>query len=53
MSHGCHGATQVQDSSSSLVASLYFIVLILFGSFLILNLTLAVIWGHLKTMQVR
>ena len=48
----CDACCQVQDSSGALVASLYFIILILFGSFLILNLTLAVIWGHLKAMQV-
>lgn len=37
---------QVQDAHNSVVAAFYFIFLILFGSFFLLNLTLAVIWDN-------
>ena len=37
---------QLQDSWSGVVTALYFVCLILFGSFFLLNLTLAVIWDN-------
>merc|ERR1719162_1012049 len=37
---------QLQDSWSGVVTALYFVFLILFGSFFLLNLTLAVIWDN-------
>lgn len=42
---------QVQDAYQSAVASIYFIFLIMFGSFFLLNLTLAVIWDSFNASQ--
>lgn len=43
---------QLQDSFNAFVAAIYFVVLILFGSFFLLNLTLAVIWDRFSTEQM-
>lgn len=42
---------QLQDSSNAVVPAIYFIILILFGSFFLLNLTLAVIWDAFNAEQ--
>ena len=41
----------MQDSYNSIAGAIYFVVLVLLGAFLLLNLTLAVIWGNLQTTQ--
>lgn len=41
----------VQDATGEVVPAVYFIVLILVGSFFLLNLTLAVIWDNFSVQQ--
>jgi hypothetical protein len=42
---------QLQDSWGGLITALYFVFLILFGSFFVLNLMLAVIWEQFEEMK--
>lgn len=41
----------VQDTYQPAIVGLYFVILILFGSFFLLNLTLAVIWDNFNASQ--